>query len=107
MPALLRYVTNESGQVTESYSQISNPCILLPLNFGIRFGSLPHESREILVNCWLVRCTARLLIRELEACSWATDCADEICKVFEGGECLLELYRMYVEAFKLLSRQKP
>ena len=34
-----------------------------------------------------IRCTARLLIRELEdPRSLVTNCIDEICKLFEGGQ---------------------
>ena len=61
LPALLRYVSNES-------------------------------------RSWLVvkrsRCTARLLIRELDTCSHITDCAEEICKLFEGGEYFRSLLRV-------------
>ena len=53
------------------------------------------------------RCTARLLIHELDnPRSQVIDCVDEICKLFEGGTYANTYSVTRANAFKLLFRQE-
>ena len=104
LPALFRYVSNESGQITESYPKTSNLCTFIPLNFGVRFGNLSNDSRFWFTVNWLgapfdFSFANSKLAHGPALTRYAS--SSKAVSVFQSCEMLR------IEAFKLLSRPKP
>ena len=108
LPALLRYVSNESGQITESYPKTSNACTFIPLNFGVWFGNLPKESRFWFTVNRLGAPLDFLFANSKLAYGHGPQTALTRYASSSKAVSVFETYRMMrIEAFKLLSRQKP
>lgn len=98
-------IINSLQRVLEKYNYNAPNEIHLPAL--LRYASNECQPQVVSLLTNISRCTARLLIRELEnPRSQVIDCIDEICKLFEGGKSTDTYSMPRTKAFKLLSRQK-